>query len=279
LSNEQLGAFFRQAEIRIQGNRSLRVPQAEGHAAAVDFFANGGYRGIERIPVGCGKSGLITLLPFGIADGRVLVIAPNLTIRNQLAADLNFTDMDSFYRRTGALLDLHDGPYRAVLDSDANLGDTRDAHIVVTNIHQLAQRVDRWLPNFEPNFFDLILVDEGHHNAAPTWQLVFDRFPAAEVVSLTATPFRADEQPVEGEVIYTFTFRRGDAERLHQGYHRLERGAERDLLHISRRRVPPHARRGTRHAGGELVLTGSCASPRVQRFDRRRLNPMAQPPP
>src|SRR5581483_1412742 len=57
------------------------------------------------------------------------------------------------------------------------------------------------------DFFDLILVDEGHHNAAPSWQYVFERFPNARVLSLTATPFRADEQPVEGEVIYRYSFR------------------------------------------------------------------------
>jgi len=44
-------------------------------------------------------------------------------------------------------------------------------------------------------------VDEGHHNAAPSWRNVFERFPGARVISLTATPFRADEQPIEGELI------------------------------------------------------------------------------
>ena len=214
LSNQEISGFFRDAGVRIQGNRSLRTPQIGGHEAAVEFFAGDGHRAVERIPVGCGKSGLITLLPFGIAQGRVLVIAPNLTILSQLAEDLDFTSKDCFYRRTGALRDLSAGPFRAVLGADANLGDADDAHIVVTNIHQLAQRVDRWLPHFAPDYFDLILVDEGHHNAAPTWQGVFDRFPDAKVVSLTATPFRADEQPVEGDVIYTFTFR----EAMQRGY-------------------------------------------------------------
>ena len=115
----------------------------------------------------------------------------NLTIRDQLADDLNVTSLESFYRRTGSLLDLHSGPFRAVLDSDANLGDTEDAHFVVTNIRQLAQRIDRWLPDFPSDFFDMIIVDEGHHNAAPTWQAVFERFPDAKVISLTATPFAA----------------------------------------------------------------------------------------
>jgi DNA repair protein RadD len=36
---------------------------------------------------------------------------------------------------------------------------------------------------------------------------VFGRFPDARVLSLTATPFRSDDQPVEGEVIYRYTFR------------------------------------------------------------------------
>ena len=213
-SNEDIARFFKNADVRIEGNRSLRAPQIAGHEAAVQFFADGGQRAVERIPVGCGKSGLITLLPFGIAEGRVLVLAPNLTIRNQLADDLDVTSMGCFYRRTGCLQDLGSGPFRAILDSDANLGDAHDAHIVTTNIQQLAQRVDRWLPRFDHGYFDLILVDEGHHNAAPTWRRVFEHFPEAKVVSLTATPFRADDQPVEGEVIYTFTFR----EAMRSGY-------------------------------------------------------------
>ena len=37
----------------------------------------------------------------------------------------------------------------------------------------------------------MILVDEGHHNVADSWKKVFDRFPNAKVVSLTATPLLA----------------------------------------------------------------------------------------
>jgi hypothetical protein len=41
LSNDEIGRFFNEADVRIQGNASLRDPQAEGHAAAVEFL-NGG---------------------------------------------------------------------------------------------------------------------------------------------------------------------------------------------------------------------------------------------
>jgi superfamily II DNA or RNA helicase len=149
----------------------------------------------------------MTILPFGIARGRVLVIAPNIQIKQQLAANLDVTGPACFYRTAGVLADMSAGPWRAILDADANLTDAEDAHVVVTNIHQLAERAARWLPNLPEDFFDLILVDEGHHNAAPSWQNVFERFPEARVLSLTATPFRADDQPVEGEVIYRYSFR------------------------------------------------------------------------
>lgn len=215
LTTSEIGDFFHSAGARIAGNASLREPQVEGYAAAQDYFTEGGSLAVEQIPVGCGKTGLIAILPFGIAKGRVLVIAPNITIRDQIASAVDATSPTSFYRRSGILSDLTRGPYRAKLDASANVSDTRDAHIVVTNIHQLAERsASRWLSKFPADFFDLILVDEGHHNAAPSWQNVFARFPSARVLSLTATPFRADERPVDGETIYRYTFRRA----MQRGY-------------------------------------------------------------
>jgi DNA repair protein RadD len=214
LTRETIDHFFSNADVVISGNGRLRTPQIQGHEAAQEFFAGGGHGAVEQIPVGCGKTGLISVIPFRVAHGRVLVIAPNLTIKTQIADALDITRPDSFYRRTGVLRSFDDGPYRAVLDRDANLSDCDDVHIVVTNIHQLAERAERWLPHFAPDFFDLIVVDEGHHNAAASWRNVFERFPEARVLSLTATPFRADEQPIEGDVIYRYPFR----EAMQRGY-------------------------------------------------------------
>jgi DNA repair protein RadD len=208
MNNDDVAKFFSETPVSIDGNQRLRAPQIEGYAAAAAHFSDAKpwEPAIEQIPVGCGKSGLIAILPFGIAEGRVLVIAPNLTIRSQLMDDLDVTRPDSFYRKTRVIQDSKAVPSLALLGSDANLSDAEEAHIVVTNIHQLAERVDRWLPAFSDDFFDLIVVDEGHHNVAPSWQRVFERFPNAKVISLTATPFRADEQPVHGEVIYQYSF-------------------------------------------------------------------------
>jgi len=215
MDNEKVKRFFAEAPVAIEGNRRLRVPQVEGYRATKQHFETSNAHAILRIPVGCGKSGLMGLIPFGLAEGRVLIIAPNLEIRDGVARELDYSNPGCIWRKTNALEDFSEGPHRAVLDGkNANISDCENSHFVITNIHQLASSADRWLPEFPDDFFDLVLVDEGHHNAAASWTRVFERFPNAKVVSLTATPFRSDGEEVEGDIIYTYRF----AEAMRQGY-------------------------------------------------------------
>lgn len=208
-SPDDPGQLFQIVNADIEANKLLREPQREAHKRVREHFAEDTTPAIIQIPVGCGKTGIMATLPFGVAHGRVLVITPNLTIRKGVADALDIASRECFWAKTRVLPDFSDGPYFAVLDSyDANIHDCTESHFVVTNIQQLASSADRWLPQFPPNFFDLILVDEGHHAAAESWQKVFRRFPDAKVVSLTATPFRADEQPLQGEIIYRYSFAR-----------------------------------------------------------------------
>jgi len=208
--NKPINEFFTSIDFTIDDNPLLRIPQEEAYSAAYDFFQRGDKRAIIQLPVGCGKTGLVAILPFGIANGRVLVIAPNLTIKEELSNALNIANKRMCFWRKCEVLNsavMQAGPYVAVLDSDANIHDCDRSHFVVTNIQQLAHSVDKWLPQFSDDYFDMILVDEGHHNAAPSWKKVFNKFNDAKVVSLTATPFRSDQQEVEGELIYKYPFK------------------------------------------------------------------------
>lgn len=201
--------LFQTANANIESNDLLREPQREAHRAVREHFAADNTPAIIQIPVGCGKTGIMSTLPFGVASGRTLVIAPNLTIRGGIFDALDIANRECFWTKTRVLSDFSDGPYVALLDGlDANLHDCIESHFVVTNIQQLASSADRWLPQFPENFFDMILVDEGHHAAAESWQKVFRRFPDAKVVSLTATPFRRDQRALQGDVIYKYPFSR-----------------------------------------------------------------------
>lgn len=202
-------SYFMETAANIEGNLSLRDPQRDAYLAAYDFFASGGSKAIVQLPVGCGKSGLAAILPFGIARGRVLVIAPNLTIKDELQKTLDITNRQKcFWRRMHVLTDadMIAGPYVCTLET-GNVSVCEQSHIVLTNIQQLATNAEKWLDQFPVNFFDLIIVDEAHHGAASSWKLVFSRFPDAKVINLTATPFRSDRQEIDGDLIYRYPFK------------------------------------------------------------------------
>lgn len=216
----EVGQLFQTAGANIEGNDLLREPQKEAHRHTRLHFAKCSDPAILQIPVGCGKTGVMATLPFGVSAGRALIITPNLTILKGVAAALDITDPKCFWRSRKVLKSFSSGPYRAILNGrNANLHDCIQSHFVVTNIQQLASSADRWLPQFPDRFFDMILVDEGHHNVADSWRKVFARFPDAKVVSLTATPFRTDGEPLVGTAIYRYTYAsamvKGYIKRLH----------------------------------------------------------------
>jgi excisionase family DNA binding protein len=208
-ANKSLDSYFMETAAKIEGNLNLRDPQRDAYLAAYDFFSSGGRKAVVQLPVGCGKSGLAAILPFGIARGRVLVITPNLTIKDELQKTLDITNRQKcFWRRMQVLADtdMIAGPYVCTLES-GNVSVCEQSHIVLTNIQQLATNAEKWLDQFPPDFFDLVIVDEAHHGAASSWKLVFSKFPDAKVINLTATPFRSDRQEIEGDLIYRYPFK------------------------------------------------------------------------
>lgn len=191
----------------VEDNGRLRVPQREGWRSIRDHYAQPEATqevGIV-LPVGCGKSGLISITPFAAHSARTLVIAPGRKIRGQLGNDLRANSATNFYERFAVISAEQELPETVIVESGrVNLDDIRHADIVVANIQQISGEENRWLDALEPTFFDLILVDEAHHNPAESWQQVKRRFPAARIVNYSATPTRADGQRMEGEIIYSF---------------------------------------------------------------------------
>ena len=207
MDNRDIERFFSDTEVSIWRNQSLREPQMDGYFAIREHFRGGDKPCYVQLPVGCGKTGLMGLSPFGIAKGRVLIIAPNLTIRENIRRELNVGDPNCFYSKRGVLVP-RDGPYLSELKTGANIHDCDAAHIVVANIQQFAGARNRWYEALPTDYFDMILVDEGHHNVAETWTRLFSHFEKAKVISFTATPMRADGQVVSGTRVYRFGYAR-----------------------------------------------------------------------
>ena len=209
-SNIPLEQFFLKTPAHIEENLQLREPQVEAYKALYDYFKSGGKTAVIQIPVGCGKSGIAAIAPFGIAKGRVLVVSPNLTIKDGIFESLDVTNKQKcFWRRRNVLTDeaMIGGPFATTLDT-GNLSVCEKSHLVVSNVHQLSTNPEKWLKQFPRDFFDMIIVDEAHHSPAESWKKVHEHFKDAKVINMTATPFRGDAQEIEGDRVYRYPFKK-----------------------------------------------------------------------
>ncbi|MFF7470476.1 DUF3427 domain-containing protein [Streptomyces sp. NPDC008092] len=92
--------------------------------------------------------------------------------------------------------------YREVLDN-ASFGEPlfsgelpRDWEHVFASVQSLT---DQRLEQFDPEHFDIIVVDEFHHATATTYRRVLNHFKPKQLLGLTATPERADGLNVQDE--------------------------------------------------------------------------------
>lgn len=207
---------FQDRQPSINGNPRIRTPQRETFAALATFAgcAGDGREAGIVLPVGCGKSGCITLAPFAFRSKRTFVVAPGVKIAEQLYKDFDPTKPDMFYIKCGVL---QGTPYPEPVEirgTSTNRGDLDEAHVVITNIQQLQGEENRWLANLPANYFDLILFDEGHHSVAETYESLKAKFPTARIVNFSATPLRADGQKMAGRVLYSYPIFRA----IQEGY-------------------------------------------------------------
>lgn len=81
--------------------------------------------------------------------------------------------------------------------------------------HQLKDANGEYYKDFEPDFFDLIIVDECHRSSADeksTWHEILDYFSSAIHIGMTATPKETEDVSnihYFGEPLYTYSLKQG----------------------------------------------------------------------
>jgi superfamily II DNA or RNA helicase len=118
------------------------------------------------------------------------------------------------------------------------------ADVVITNIQQLQRggAENKWLADLPENYFDVILFDEGHHNVAESWEVLRQKFPNARIISVSATPTRADGRLMSGEIVYTYPV-----------YRAVQRGF---VKHIKGLVLNPSSLRYVRREDGQEIEVG-----------------------
>jgi DNA repair protein RadD len=124
MTNEEIAKFFHETTVRVEDNAALREPQIGGYLAVHDHFAGSREPCYVQLPVGSGKTGLMGITPFGLASGRVLILTPNVTIRDTVRRELDISRPDCFYLKRDVLVPSK-GPFISELKhSTAQIGST-----------------------------------------------------------------------------------------------------------------------------------------------------------
>ncbi len=200
--------YFMVSEPYIYDNEELREPQITAYYRVCEHFniRRKESHAIVILPTGVGKTGLMGILPYGIAKGRVLIITPQLMIKNTIIDSLNPTAPGNFWLKRKVFNDINDLPALSEYEGSKTHKEVLDlSNIVILNIQKLQSRLESSPLNFLPNdYFDMIIIDEAHHSTANSWVETIQHFSEAKIVKLTATPLRSDKKEIAGELVFRY---------------------------------------------------------------------------
>ena len=153
----------------------LRPYQQEAKTAVQAEWAQGRRRTLLVLPTGCGKTIVFSkLIEDCVRDGeRVLVLAHRGELLDQAA--------DKLVKTTGLGCAVEKA-------EESCIGSW--FRVVVGSVQTLMR--EKRLGQFDPDFFNTIVVDEAHHCISDSYQKVLTHFDCAKVLGVTATPDRGD---------------------------------------------------------------------------------------
>ena len=133
-----------------------------------------------QMPTGTGKTHLMAAVIREAAAGGVLIVAHRQELISQISQTLGLFGIG------------HGGRYAP------NLGGDLSAPVQVASIQTLSRRIasgdslekegeEAWKPS-------LVIIDEAHHALAKTYRMLWEQWPEAKFLGLTATPCRLNGQ-------------------------------------------------------------------------------------
>ena len=212
--------FFDEASFRLNlmGSGTTfawRIPQRGAIGALLQSFSlDDDEPPLVSIPTGAGKTAVAMTAPYLMSPSprRVLIVEPSVELRHQVAEEARTQHV---LRRIGCLpVDGQQPSVREIERRVEDWGELAQADFVVAHPNSISP--SHYAESPPPSdLFDLIVIDEAHHLAAPTWRAILNHFDNARAVLLTATPFRRDRKRIPGRLAYHYPLRRAIAEGLY----------------------------------------------------------------
>ena len=167
------------------------------------------------MPTGTGKTDTMLSILVSAVCTKVLVVVPTDALRTQIAE--KFLTLGILKEPGSPVLHEHAKfPIVGVLQHiPRNAAEVDEVfgrcHVIVTTSN-IAGQCETAIQDRMASHCSHLFIDEAHHAEAPTWSAFKARFKERRVLQFTATPFREDGRPLDGDIIYTYPLKKAQEE-------------------------------------------------------------------
>lgn len=199
----------------VHPNSGFRKGQIGALYALSAHFIERADPAIISLPTGYGKTAVMQSIGFLLKASRILIIVPTSALRTQTAK--SFRTLETL-RRLSVLptTDVLPSPNIVMVEERMTSVDQWeamvDADVVITTPHSASPEIEGIVAPPD-GFFDLVLIDEGHHSVAKTWSTFIHNMQSARHVLCSATPFRRDRLQLPGKLIFYYSLRKAVEEK------------------------------------------------------------------
>lgn len=208
-----INQFDFHTEDESENRPGLRTPQIGAlHAIAAHFSVGREFEPATVVlPTGTGKTETMLATQVYLRLKRTLVLVPSQVLRKQISEKFiglgMLSDAAVIPRELAR-------PRTAIISTGVkSIADAKKlvagANVIVALPQSLMASDPGALAFLCEQCTDLV-VDEAHHITASTWAQIRDYFEKKRVIQFTATPFRRDDQRINGKII--FNYKLGDAQ-------------------------------------------------------------------
>ena len=218
--NSWQDAFSYKSEEIDNGIQGLRPPQIGAvHAVHAHWIVSNEAATIV-MPTGTGKTETMLSVLTSKRCEKLLIVVPTDALRRQIAdkfltlgilKDFGILSAEGLY------------PIVGILNHKPKNCDDVDTlfekcNVIVTTMSiagQCLSEVQERIAHHCPFLF----LDEAHHVGAKTWKSLKEKFNNRKILQFTATPFRNDDKPVEGKIIFDYSLKKAQEEKYFKHIH------------------------------------------------------------
>jgi superfamily II DNA or RNA helicase len=213
--NSWANAFSYVQEDSSQNIIGLRGPQIGAVHAVHAHWSVSDSPATIVMPTGTGKTETMLSILISAVCPKLLVVVPTDTLRTQLA--------DKFLTlgilKTPGCTVLHPRAQRPIVCTLLHIPQTPEevdaifglSHVIVTTSH-IAGLCDPAVQDQMAHNCPYLFIDEAHHAEAPSWKAFKERFRERRILQFTATPFREDGRPLDGDIIFNYPLKKAQQE-------------------------------------------------------------------